>query len=162
MNNSLKNNKEDPFAYIKNTWESGNYSMLKNRVEISEEIVLCKSYECVQYISEIRELFDVKGNYYAPLVFISIDDEIVLIDGYLFLMTNPFDLDKYLKNWKKHLGIDFTEVEYEVSGVYSDQEMDQLMKSVFSDGISVIVNPWFGNEKELLRGISISDFNSLC
>ncbi|WP_195638220.1 hypothetical protein [Enterocloster bolteae] len=162
MNNSLKNNKEDPFAYIKNTWESGNYSMLKNRVEISEEIVLCKSYECVQYTSEIRELFDIKGNYYAPLVFISIDDEIVLIDGYLFLMTNPFDLDKYLKNWKKHLGIDFTEVEYEVSGVYSDQEMDQLMKSVFSDGISVIVNPWFGNEKELLRGISISDFNSLC
>ncbi|WP_343083188.1 hypothetical protein [Blautia producta] len=162
MNNSLKEHKEDPIVYIKNTWESGTYSMLKNRAEISEEIVLCKSYECVQYTSEIRELFDAKGHYYAPLAFIRIEDEIVLIDGHLFLLSNPFELDKYLKNWKKHLGIDFTEVAYEVSGVYSDQEMDQLMKSVFADGIPVIVNPWFGNDKELLRGIAILEFNSLC
>jgi hypothetical protein len=162
MNNSLEKQKEDPIVYIKSTWESGNYSMLKNRTEISEELVVCKSYECVQYTSETRELFDTKGHYYAPLAFIRIDDEIILVNGHLFLLSNPFELDKYLENWKKHLGIDFTEVAYQVDGVYSDQEMDQLMEAVFADDISVIVNPWFGKDEELLRGIGIFEFNSPC
>lgn len=150
--------KDDPFGYtsISNTF--GDYSSLCDKLEIGEEFRRCISYKCVPFTSTIRELFDVTGDYYTPLIYLTIEGSIAVVDRHIFMLTNPLDLYKYLNNWKEKIGLDFGN-DYNVITLKTDSEFDNFMRDTINSSIEVIVDPWFGNRKDLVRGFVIGSYD---
>lgn len=159
LNALLNQPAEEPFGFtsISNTF--GDYSSLINTLEVGEEFRACLSFQCVPYTSTIRELFDVEGDYYGPLVYLTLDGSIAVMDGAIFMLTNPLELDRYLENWRKKLGYDLGN-NYSVVTLKNDAEFDHFVRDAFDSGLYVVVDPWFGNKNDLVRGYLIEPFQA--
>lgn len=158
-NRLLEQVSDDPQGYASISNIFGNYSSVVKQMEVGEEFQRCVSFECVPFTSTIRELFDVEGEYYAPLVYLTVDDAIVLMDGCIFVLSNPLDLKKYLNNWKEKLGYDPGSCDYSVVTIKDDAEFDVFMEKAMDDSMKVIVDPWFGNFGDLVRGYVINSYD---
>lgn len=160
-NKTLEKMKHDPMGFTSVAHAFGNYSGLIDKLEVGEEFRRCLSFECVPYTSTIHELFDidVKDGYYCPLIYLTIDGEIFEVDGHIFLLTNPLDLQKYLNNWKEKLGLDIGS-NYCVVTIKHDAEFDNFVQDALIDGFNIIVDPWFGNYSDLARGYYIRSYDA--
>ncbi|WP_313153113.1 hypothetical protein [Lacrimispora sp.] len=149
---------EDPFGYTSFSNAYGNYSSLVDKLEVGEEFRQCISFECVPFTSTIHELFDVEGDYYTPLVYLTVKDSIAVLDGYIFMLSSPLDLQKYLNNWKEKMGYDLGG-DYCVVTVKNDAEFDRFMQEATDVSIKIVVDPWFGNHADLVRGYFIDSYD---
>jgi hypothetical protein len=149
---------EDPFGYTSFSNAYGNYSSLVDKLEVGEEFRQCLSFECVPFTSTIHELFDVEGDYYTPLVYLTVKDSIAVLDGYIFMLSSPLDLQKYLNNWKEKMGYDLGG-DYCVVTVKNDAEFDRFMQEATDVSIKIVVDPWFGNHADLVRGYFIDSYD---
>ncbi len=137
----------------------GPYSSVSTILEVGEEFRKCISFECVRFSSTIRELYDVEGDYYTPLAYLTIEDDISIINDSIFMLTNPLDLKIYLDNWKEKIGYDLGN-NYCVVTLKNDDTFDNFMKRATNNSIRIIVDPWFGNEQDLVRGYILKSFHS--
>ena len=68
------------------------------------------------------------------------------------MITNPFDLPQYIKNWER-MGVKVPE--YEVCIIKDDNEFILKMISLISNNILPVANAMFALNKKLIRGTHI-------
>lgn len=68
------------------------------------------------------------------------------------MITKPFDLPQYIKNWER-MGV--TVPDYEVCIIKDDNEFILKMISLISNGILPAANSMFAPNGKLIRGIHI-------
>lgn len=147
----------EPFGYLSISQKFGNYQMMKQFINVGEKFLECERTEAKKYNSLIRELDDIAGDYYTPLVYISIDGKPLIVDGTLFFITNPLELNLYLENLLDVFHVDIGAEEYSIEIIDSDTNFDILMEEVTKNNLSAIVDPYFGKQGELLRGIVLEE-----
>lgn len=158
IHNKLLEKVSEPFGYSSISNMFGNYSLVAQYLDVGEEFNRCLSFECVPFTSTIREMFDIEGDYYSPLIYFTVEGAICVIDGYIFMLSNPLDFPKYRQNWKDKIGYDFNN-EYCTVTVKNDDEFDDFMQDAAYNNIKIIVDPLFGNQKEMIRGYIIEPFD---
>lgn len=148
---------QDPLGFTSISHIYGRYSELSNNLEIGESFLRCMNFECAPFTSAVNELFNASEDYYAPLAYLASDGSAIVFDGAVFLITNPLELDKYLKNWEEKAGFPGDEP-YQVVTIKSDSGFDQFMRDAVAESVQVIVDPWFGNRRDLVRGCIIESY----
>ncbi len=124
------------------------------------DLIECKSFSVVTYTRGIGTKFDVLNNYYAPLiVFSDIETgEYITVDNSIFLISDPSELKVYLENW---LEVELAPKAYRLDIIKTDAEFDKFMLWSKQNDISVFVDPFFNDEKKLIRGSIIEDLAEL-
>lgn len=145
------------FGYLNKSRKFGEYQSMKLLIEVGEKFIECERTEVKKYDSLIRELDDAKGDYYAPLVYVSVDNHPVVVGNMLFLMTNPLKLNLFLENLFDVFEVDIISEDYSVEIIDSDLAFDILMQEIIESNLVAIVDPYFDNEGDLLRGIVIEE-----
>lgn len=79
-------------------------------------------------------------------------DPFILPNGVFPMITNPFELPKYIKNWEK-MGIEMPD--YEVCIIKDDNEFILKMISLINNGILPVANGMFAPNKNMIRGTHI-------
>ena len=67
------------------------------------------------------------------------------------------ELKKYLRNWEL---IDFSPSSYRIQVIEGDIKFDKLMSWAVKEQLHVLVNPFFNQAKELIKGTIIEDIKS--
>jgi hypothetical protein len=99
----LKAKKENnPLGYLSKSRLFGSYSLLVTEKSEDEEIFEINSCFIDDYSLPIINNYEKANFYYAPIIYIYDlnKDEDFHFGQYFILITNPFELNKYFKNWK--------------------------------------------------------------
>lgn len=146
----------DPWCY---TSVNGAYTTYSNALKIkddSEECIFCKSAEPALYTSLIGKLHSSCENFYAPLMLILERSGLPLImNGALWLVTNPFNFTKQLSNWNK-AGVVLPE--YSFSIIKNDSEFDIFIHKAISDGLKVIIDPLLDMKGTLISAFVVNNY----
>ena len=136
----------------------GLYEVLIKSKRLDEDILECDYAEMVRFNEHIAKQHNDFNNFYAPLCYlVDIRDELIIcINRMPVLISNPFDLNHYFKNWGE-TGIEINE--YEVKIIYTDSDFDNFMKDIVRDGLRPILNPQFDNKGNLISGVSFMHIN---
>ena len=87
------------------------------------------------------------------IIYLSVEGEpYILPNGVFPMITKPFDLPQYIKNWER-MGV--TVPDYEVCIIKDDNEFILKMISLISNGILPAANSMFAPNGKLIRGIHI-------
>lgn len=106
------------------------------------------------YNEVIAKIYNDCETFYSPIIYLAIDGEPLVLPNYCFpMITNPFDLQKYLENWS-NMGIDISN--YEVCIIKDDNEFILKMISLITNNVRPVVNGLFSSNGKLLRGIMMS------
>ncbi|MCK8118637.1 hypothetical protein MTF68_13825 [Pseudoalteromonas sp. 2CM37A] len=124
------------------------------------DLVECDSFNVVTYTRGIGAKYDKLNNYYAPLiVFMNTETGKYLTqEDTVFLITDPSELKVYLENW---LEVELSPKAYRLDIIKTDAEFDKFMHWSKQNEISVFVDPFFNDEKKLIRGSIIEDLAEL-
>jgi hypothetical protein len=92
----------DPDCYSDQSRAYGSRSTLLRLLGGSEKLVEIESAEVVPFRQEIAEEYAIWDNWYAPLAYLRLtpDGSLFEIGGFVPLIANPVDLDKYVENWR--------------------------------------------------------------
>lgn len=122
--------------------------------------VACTRALVVPLTRSIAEAYSGSGNYYAPLAFLSDGEtgEPIVIAGAVSLLTNPLQLDAFVKNWER-AGISLPD--FTVSIVESDERFDRFIHLLSSRGLQAIVDPLILPTGGLASGFPIHNFETL-
>lgn len=141
----------DPFGYSSKSFIYGRYSQIIEQVGDKEEFIECVDTKVNLYNEFVARIYNDCETYYAPIIYLSIDGEpFVLPNGIFPMLTNPFELPKYIKNWEK---MGFSMPEYEVCIIKDDNEYILKMISLITNQILPVVDGMFGSDGRMLRGI---------
>jgi hypothetical protein len=149
--------KNNPFCYTPDLSKFGNYEYLKANISMNEELIACKSVEAVKYNSSYSEMFDLGENYYAPLVYFMKDDEFLVYEGLILMISDITKYAYYRDNWAK-LGLNLEG--FNAITVYNDEEFDKLALQVLDTPHVLAVDPRFGRNLELISGAIIGDMRT--
>ena len=130
----------DPDCYSDQSRAYGSRSTLLRLLGGSEKLVEIESAEVVPFRQELADEYAIWDNWYAPLAYLRLtaDGSLFDIGGFVPLIANPFDLDKYLENWKTGK----IEVpDYEIMILENDRQFDDFAADALEGGINLIVDP---------------------
>ena len=92
-------------------------------------------------MSLLQKYIMIAETYYAPIIYLSVEGEpYILPNGVFPMITKPFDLPQYIKNWER-MGV--TVPDYEVCIIKDDNEFILKMISLISNGILPAANSMF-------------------
>lgn len=143
----------NPFGYSSKTYMYGQYEKILEQVGDKEDFIECTEAKAELYNESVAKIYNDCETYYAPIIYLSVEgDPYILPNGVFPMITNPFDLLKYIKNWEK-MGV--TVPEYEICIIKDDNEFILKMISLISNGILPAANSMFAPDGKLIRGIHI-------
>jgi hypothetical protein len=96
----------------------------------------------------IANRYDARDNWFAPVAYIRTlpDEEPLGVGASVFLITEPFHLDRFLVNWR---GCGLQLADYEVPILATDEEFDEFAREIFDEGGEFLVNPLFAVNEHL-------------
>lgn len=153
FNESFKEEKKNgnPFCYSSESLTFGQYNLLVKLIGGREEYLECTKTEVVKYNEGIANLYSKCKNFYAPLIYLTIDDKPLVVNDDSFpLFTNPLEIKTYLENWEKQ-GIDISG--YNVNIIKDDNEFCLRLLSAIKENVRPIANMKLGKNGELISGI---------
>jgi len=141
----------DPFGYSSESYIYGNYTQIIEQVGDEEEFIECVEAKIDVYNEFVAKIYNDCETYYTPIIYLSIDGEpFILPNGVFPMLTNPFELPKYIKNWEKMID---KMPDYEVCIIKDDNEFILKMISLITNGILPVVDGMYGPDGRILRGI---------
>jgi hypothetical protein len=152
--------KKSPLCYSEDGDIQGMSNTLQSHSNEPLDLIECSRFEIAQYTRGISQIQDKVKNFYAPLIYLSnIEDSTPLTyKDTVFLSTSPMDLKKYLKNWSA-MGFDHSP--YKINIVPQDQDFDRFILSCFDQKLQVLVDPFFDQSGQMIKGSVIEDIRSL-
>lgn len=142
--------KKNPLCYSENGEMFATRDQILGLSRSSFDAIECKSFEKVTYTRGISTFYDTCENFYAPLIALTTsDEEYILFNETLFLLTNPMELGSFLKNWKS---IDFNPLSYRIKIIENDSQFDELVISLIAKDHKILVDPLFDSEASLAKG----------
>lgn len=91
----------NPFGYSSESYIYGNYSQILEQVGDKEEFIECVETKVGLYNELVARLYNDCETYYTPIIYLSVEGEpFILPNGIFPMLTNPFELPKYIKNWE--------------------------------------------------------------
>ncbi len=143
----------NPFGYSSESYIYGNYSQIVEQVGDKEEFIECVETKVGLYNEFVARLYNDCETYYAPIIYLSVDGEpFILPNGIFPMLTNPFEIPKYIKNWEN---MGFKMPDYEVCIIRDDNEFILKMISLITNCILPVVDGMFGLDGKMLRGIHL-------
>lgn len=142
----------NPLCYTSETYIYGPYEQLLSQMNGKEELLECVSAEMAIYNDTIAKIYNESETYYAPIIYLSIEGEPIILDDAFPLITNPLELNYYVENWRK---AGYILDNYEVNIIREDSDFILKVLSLISNGIRPIVNMIVGKDKKLIRGCTI-------
>lgn len=141
----------NPFGYSSESYIYGRYSQIIEQVGEKEEFIECVDAKISLYNEFVARIYNDCESYYAPIIYLSVEGEpFVLPNGIFPMLTNPFELPKYIKNWEK---MGFVMPDYEVCIIKDDNEFILKMISLITNQILPVVDGMFGLDGRMLRGV---------
>lgn len=156
FNDSFKKGRDanNPVGYSSKSFAYGSYEQLIEQLGDNESFIECVESRVELYNEVIAKIYNDCETFYAPIIYLAIDGEPLVLPNYCFpMITNPFDLQKYLENWS-NMGIDIPN--YEVCIIKDDNEFILKMISLITNNVRPVVNGLFSSNGKLLRGIMMS------
>ncbi|MEU2510025.1 hypothetical protein ABZ621_35745 [Streptomyces sp. NPDC007863] len=159
MNRALAEAREkgDPLCYTPSKAEWGSYSRLLAQ---GHDPIPCTNAEVVPYTRAIGEAYSTCERYYTPLAYL-VDAETgepVAVEGVISLLTDPWNLSSFLKNWER-AGIELPE--FTVSALLTDEQFDRFVRLTMTRGQGVIVDPRLALDGSLVSGFWMTSFEQL-
>lgn len=148
----------NPICYSTETYVHGPYEQLLVQMDGKEKLLECIRAEVAVYNDTIAKMYNESETYYAPVIYLSVEGEPVILDGIFPLITNPLELNYYLDNWK-NAGI--TIENYEVNIIKEDNDFILKILSLISNGIRPIVDMVIGRNRKLIKGCVIYTMKEL-
>lgn len=150
----------DPMGFTSESKLFGSFSQLKESQIGEEKILKVIRYEKAKYSQQINDVDNEMDNDYTPLgILVHPGAEgFVVFGNCIPLISDPLKFDKLHKNWNE-VGYKIGECSLKI--IDSDKDFDLYLMAFFSDGVQPIIDPVFNNDKELLEGIYIRDFEEL-
>ena len=143
----------NPFGYSSKTFMYGQYEKILEQVGDKEDFIECTEAKAELYNESVAKIYNDCETYYAPIIYLSVEGEpYILPNGVFPMITKPFDLPQYIKNWER-MGV--TVPDYEVCIIKDDNEFILKMISLISNGILPAANSMFAPNGKLIRGIHI-------
>lgn len=141
----------NPFGYSSESYIYANYTQIIEQVGEKEEFIECIECKVVLYNEFVARMYNDCETYYAPIIYLSVDGEPFLLPNNCFpMLTNPFELSKYIKNWGN---MGFSMRNYEVCIIKDDNEFILKMISLITNHILPVVDAMFGLDGRMVRGI---------
>lgn len=141
----------NPFGYSSESYIYGSYSQIIEQVGDKEDFIECIESKVGLYNETVARVYNDCETYYSPIIYLSVDGEpFILPNGIFPMLTNPFDLLKYIKNWEK---MNFNMPDYEVCIIRDDNEFILKMISMITNNILPVVNGMFGVDGKMIRGV---------
>ena len=136
------------------------YSAAVEKTGDSRKCIEVVDTQPVRYTRSIARTYSVSEQFYAPLaLLISAETgEPIVINEWVFLISNPFHLESLLDNWKK-AGWHYPE--FSVTFLRSDDEFDKFVNRLHAAGVRVVVDPLMSLNQELVKGFVIEDYYDL-
>lgn len=153
FNNSFKKARDanNPVGYSSKSFVYGSYEQLIEQLGDKESFIECVEAKVELYNEVIAKIYNDYETFYAPIIYLTIDGEPLVLPNYCFpMITNPFDLKKYLENWS-NMGLDISD--YEVCIIKDDNEFILKMISLIMNNVRPVVNGLFSSNGKPLRGI---------
>lgn len=152
MNSRIKegNEEKNPWCYSSESYTFGRYQNLVSMFGGKEDYLECLHSEVVKYNDAVASLYSQCDNFYAPLIYLTIDDRPITIDGVFPLFTNPLEIKTYIKNWNK-VGIKVES--FNVNIINDDNEFRLRIIELLEEDIRPIANMKIGKNGELISGI---------
>lgn len=147
----------DPWCYTPDGSGFAPYSRLLRQ---GEEPIPCVRAKAVRYTRAIGEAYSDCRRYYAPLAYL-VDAETgdpVVVDGVITLLTDPLELDSYVRNWARS-GVELPE--FTVAGILSDEQFDRFVRLAMTRGTNLVVNPKLALDGSLVSGYLLDVFEDL-
>lgn len=139
---------------------SGRYSDLLKIKDADEEILEVIDVEIVKYSKSIAKLIENNIFYYAPMCLLrDRESEMwVTIANIVPIISDPVYFENILKNWEK-TGITLSPFELKI--IKSDKDFDNVMRMIFRDGLTPIIDPEFDMRKKLAKGFPVQEYNEI-
>lgn len=146
-------NEGNPFGYSSKSYIYGRYAKILEQVGDKEDFIECIEAKVELYNESVAKIYNDCETYYVPIIYLSVEgDPFILPNGVFPMITNPFELPKYIKNWEK-MGIEMPD--YEVCIIKDDNEFILKMISLINNGILPVANGMFAPNKNMIRGTHI-------
>ena len=159
MNEQIARQREsgDPQCYIDDPGSFVPYSVAIRQLGDSTKCIEVLDTQAARYTRSIARTYSVSEEFYAPLALLmSVETgDPIEIDGFVFLISNPFKLGPLFDNWKK-AGCQLPE--FTVSFLRSDDEFDKFVIRQHANGVTVLVDPLMNLSREVIKGFVIKDY----
>lgn len=159
LNESIVRAREnnDPFCYTTKTGIFGRYSSITSE---DDECIECLNAKAVPYDDLIGTIYNQNVDYYAPVCLLVNEEteELFAINNHVVMITDPFDLDRFIRNWEK---AKLSPKPYEIAIIPHDHDFDIRVRGLFDLGKEVIVNPLVSLNGEFLKGLVIRDLKTM-
>lgn len=151
----------DPICMIVETKINGSFKLL-NKLKLPEQtIVNVSHFEKATYSIQLEENQHEINNDYTPigLVCFPETDDLVKIDNYVLLITNPLEFDKFHQNWNEILqNLDMCKMKI----IESDFELDAYLQHFFKENLIPVIDPIFDkNTNLLISGYEVQSMESI-
>lgn len=153
FNDSFKKGRDanNPVGYSSKSFAYGSYEQLIEQIGDKESFIECVEAKVELYNEVIAKIYNDCETFYAPIIYLAIEGEPLVLPNYCFpMITNPFDLEKYLDNWSK---MEINISDYEVCIIKDDNEFILKMISLITNNVRPVVNGLFSSNGKPLRGI---------
>lgn len=148
----------NPICYSSKSFVFGNYEQLVSMIGGAEEYLECTEAEVIKYNDLIAKMHNECVDFYAPLLYLSVEDKPLTIGDLFPLFTNPLELKEYLNNWKK-AGIDVAD--YQVNIIKDDNEFCLKVISFIYDRIRPVIDLKLGKNKEPIQAMFVRTMREL-
>ena len=143
----------NPFGYSSVSNMYGQYTQILEQVGDKEDFIECVEVKTDKYNKLVAKMYNDCETYYAPIIYLSVDgDPFFLPNGTFPMITDPFDLPKYIKNWEK---LGFSMPNYEVCIIKDDNEFILKMINLITNNTLPVVNGMFDLNGKPIRGVFI-------
>ena len=71
---------------------------------------------------------------------------------FLVLLSNPFEIDKYLKNWSSG---EESIPDYRIEVLENDDKTDNFFRNKMDLGFSILVDPMIGKNHNIVKAIPV-------
>ncbi len=153
FNNRIKldKSKGNPTGYSSKSYIYGTYSQIIEQVGEKEDFIECVETKVSLYSETVAKIYNDCETYYSPIIYLSVDGEpFILPNGIFPMLTNPFDLPRFINNWEK---MGFEMPDYEVCIIKDDNEFILKMISLITNRILPVVDGMFGVDGKMIKGV---------
>lgn len=162
MNKSLVDARQhgDPYCVTSVRRVFGQRSTLMQIKGLEETCIEVNLAEIERYHSSIGDIYNKCENYLAPLVLLRhlITEQPITLNHHLVLLTDPFSLHHYLRNWAD-AGVSIDD--YELVVVTTDHDFDEYVRRFLAAGLGVVINPVMSTGMQLISGFVLRDITEL-
>lgn len=150
----------DPIGYTSIGKIFGSFSLLKDTLLEGEFFLKILKHEKEKYSHQLEVIDHTIENDYTPLGLIVDPDagRSIILGNSIPLISEPILFESMHSNWNNS-GYSIGPCAIKI--IENDKELDLYLNSFFSDGMQVVIDPFFKSENELDTGIYIKNIEDI-